>query len=163
MTAHDARTWHPHDVPRDHSEPLETDSYPLAHPVRVRFAETDAMGVVHHAAYLPWLEEARVALLAAAGHDYAELHRGGLDLAVVDLRLRYRRAIRFGDHVVVHAGISGVTRTLLELGYLITVDGEPAATGATTHACVNPEGRPLRVPDWLAAIASGDCALRSER
>ena len=153
-------TWHPHPVPRDSFQPHEPSSYPLAHPVRVRFAETDAMGVVHHAAYLPWLEEARVALLAAAGHDYAELHHGGLDLAVVDMRLRYRRAIRFGEPVEVHTAIAGSTRTLLELAYLVTVGEEPAATGGTTHACVDPQGRPTRIPSWLGDLATGPFALR---
>ncbi|MGI9186489.1 MAG: acyl-CoA thioesterase, partial [Gaiellales bacterium] len=69
--------------------PLDPARYPFAHPIRVRFAETDAMGVVHHASYIPWLEETRVALLAHGGHDYAEVHSGGLDLAVVDVAARY--------------------------------------------------------------------------
>ena len=50
------------------SPPLDVAKYPFAHVLRVRFAETDAMGVVHHASHLPWLEEARVALLAHGGH-----------------------------------------------------------------------------------------------
>jgi acyl-CoA thioester hydrolase len=160
-TSPDGRTWHSHAVSPDRVPPLEAAAFPLVHPVRVRFAETDAMGVVHHAAYLPWLEEARVALLAAAGHDYAELHQGGLDLAVVDLQLRYRRAVRFGDPVEVHTAIAGATRTLLELAYLVTVGDEPAASGTTTHVCVDPQGRPTRIPTWLADLATGDFALRS--
>ena len=79
--------------------PLAVERYPFAHPIRVRFAETDAMGVVHHASYIPWLEETRVALLAHGGHDYATVHSGGLDLAVVDVVARYRRSVRFGDYV----------------------------------------------------------------
>ncbi len=141
--------------------PLDAAAYPFAHPVRVRFAETDAMGVVHHAAYLPWLEEARVALLAHAGHDYAEIHSGGVDLAVVEVRVRYRRAIRFGDPVTVHAAVAAASRSMIQLVYLLEVDGAVAASAVTTHACVDGGGRPLRVPDWLAALAEGPTALQA--
>jgi len=140
--------------------PLDASAYPYAHAVRVRFAETDAMGVVHHAAYLPWLEEARVALLAHGGHDYAEIHANGIDLAVVEVAIRYRRAIRFGDHTTVHVAMAAATRSVIQLAYLLEVDGAIAASAVTSHACVNPEGRPLRVPDWLGELASGDTALR---
>lgn len=140
--------------------PLDPARYPFSHPIRVRFAETDAMGVVHHASYIPWLEETRVALLAHGGHDYAEVHSGGLDLAVVDVAARYRRSVRFGDPVVVHAGVAEISRTLLQIAYLVAVDGDVALTGVTTHACVNREGRPLRVPEWLMDLAEGDTALR---
>ncbi len=139
--------------------PLEASAYPLAHPVRVRFAETDAMGVVHHAAYLPWLEEARVALLAHGGHDYAEIHANGIDLAVVEVAIRYRRAIRFGDHTTVHVGMGPPSRSVIQLAYLLEVDGAIAASAVTSHACVNPDGRPLRVPQWLAELAVGPTAL----
>jgi acyl-CoA thioester hydrolase len=134
--------------------PLDVARYPFAHAVRVRFAETDAMGVVHHAAYLPWLEEARVELLAHGGHSYAEVHSGGLDLAVVDVAIRYRRAIRFGESVIVHSGVAEATRSVVQIVYLVEVDGVGVASAVTSHACVNPEGRPLRVPDWLAALAT---------
>ncbi|MSO47153.1 MAG: acyl-CoA thioesterase [Thermoleophilia bacterium] len=139
--------------------PLARDCYPFTHPIRVRFAETDAMGVVHHASYLPWLEEARVALIAHGGHDYAEVHSNGLDLAVVEVNVRYRHAIRFGDAVTIHAGVGEISRTLLQIAYLLDVDGQTAATGVTAHACVNGDGRPLRVPEWLLALGEGTTAL----
>ena len=140
--------------------PLDSARYPFAHPIRVRFAETDAMGVVHHASYIPWLEEARIALLAHGGHDYAEVHSGGLDLAVVNVAAHYRRSLRFGDPVVVHAGIGDISRTLIQIAYLVESDGNVALTGVTTHACVNPEGRPLRVPEWLTHLGEGATALQ---
>ena len=141
--------------------PLDPARYPFSHPIRVRFAETDAMGVVHHASYIPWLEETRVALLAHGGHDYAEVHSGGLDLAVVDVAARYRRSVRFGEPVIVHAGVAEISRTLLQIAYLVAVDDEVALTAVTTYACVNREGRPLRVPEWLMDLAEGDTALRA--
>ncbi len=140
--------------------PLEPSRYPFAHPVRVRFAETDAMGVVHHASYVPWLEEARVELLASAGHSYAEVHAGGLDLAVVEIAIRYRRAVRFGDPVVVRAGMAAASRSVIQIAYLVIATGEVVASAITSHACVDPQGRPLRVPDWLGALAEGPTALR---
>ena len=140
--------------------PLAVERYPFSHPIRVRFSETDAMGVVHHASYIPWLEETRVALLAHGGHDYAEVHSGGLDLAVVDVVARYRRSVRFGEPVVVHAGIADISRTLLQIAYLVTVVDDGVLSAVTTHACVNREGRPLRVPEWLMDLAEGDTALR---
>jgi len=140
--------------------PLDVARYPFTHPIRVRFAETDAMGVVHHASYLPWLEEARVALLAHGGHDYAQVHSNGLDLAVVEVNVRYRQAIRFGDAVTVHAGVGEISRTLLQIAYLLEVEGQTAATGVTVHACVNGEGRPMRVPEWLLNLGEGPTGLR---
>ena len=140
--------------------PLAVERYPFSHPIRVRFSETDAMGVVHHASYIPWLEETRVALLAHGGHDYAEVHSGGLDLAVVDVVARYRRSVRFGEPVVVHAGIADISRTLLQIAYLVTVVDDVVLSAVTTHACVNREGRPLRVPEWRMDLAEGDTALR---
>ena len=139
--------------------PLDPARYPFSHPIRVRFAETDAMGVVHHASYIPWLEETRVALLAHGGHDYAEVHAGGLDLAVVDVAARYRRPVRFGDAVTVHAGVAEASRSLIQIAYLVEADGEVALTGVTTHACVDRAGRPMRVPEWLAGLAEGPTAL----
>jgi acyl-CoA thioester hydrolase len=140
--------------------PLDVACYPFAHPIRVRFAETDAMGVVHHASYLPWVEEARVALLAHGGHDYAEVHTDGLDLAVIEVNVRYRQAIRFGDAVTVHVGVAKISRTVLQVAYLLEVEGQTVATGVTSHACVNREGRPVRVPDWLLDLGQGSTALR---
>lgn len=139
-------------------------STPLAEHVtrlRVRYCECDPMGVAHHASYIPWLEETRVALLAHGGHDYATVHSGGLDLAVVDVVARYRRSVRFGDPVVVHAGVAEVSRTLLQIAYLVTVGDDVALSAVTTHACVNREGRPLRVPAWLHDLGEGTTALRA--
>src|SRR6478736_682983 len=76
--------------------------YPFRHGVRVRFAETDAMGVAHHAAYVPYLEEARVEYLRALGHPYRDLRdRDGLEFAVVGVELHYHAPLRFDDSFTV--------------------------------------------------------------
>ena len=129
--------------------PTDTTRYAYAHRLRVRFAETDAMGIVHHAAYLPYLEEARVEYLRAVGHPYQELRAEGLDIAVLEAMLRYLRPLRFDDEVTVHVLVAPATRTTFEVGYLLTVGGLASATGVTVHACVDRSGRPARLPPWL--------------
>ena len=68
--------------------------------IRVRYAETDQMGVAHHSAYVPWLEVARVDWLKAVGLDYAEIERGGIFFPVTELRLRYKQPARFDEELV---------------------------------------------------------------
>lgn len=133
---------------------LQPADYQWQHRLRVRFAETDAMGVVHHGRYLPYLEEARVEYLRAIGHPYASLRAEGVDIAVLEVALSYRRPVRFDEVVTVHLRIGAVTRTTFQVAYLLTVDDEPRATAVTVHGCVSAEGRPLRLPGWMAALAA---------
>jgi len=131
---------------------LQPADYQWQHRLRVRFAETDAMGVVHHGRYLPYLEEARVEYQRAIGHPYASLRAEGVDIAVLEVALSYRRPVRFDEVVTVHLRIGAVTRTTFQVAYLLTVDDEPRATAVTVHGCVSAEGRPLRLPGWMAAL-----------
>jgi len=133
---------------------LDPADYVFSHDLRVRFAETDAMGIVHHAAYLPYLEEARVEYLRAVDHPYQTLQAEGTDIAVLEASVRYLRALRFDDLVRVHLVSCNATRTTFELDYLLTVDGVPCSTAFTAHACVNDRGRPVRLPEWLAGLAT---------
>jgi acyl-CoA thioester hydrolase len=127
------------------------DAYPFHHRLRVRFAETDAMGIVHHAAYLPYLEEARVEYLRAAGHPYLEFRAAGVDFAVLEATVGYLSPLRFDDVVDVHVNLATVERATFQIAYLLTVDERVAATGVTVHGCVRPDGRPTRLPEWLRA------------
>ncbi len=126
--------------------------YPFRHPIRVRFAETDAMGIVHHSRYLPYLEEARVAYLRDIGHPYSEWREQGLDAAVLEAYVRYRRPLRFDDEVEVHLRLASATRTTFQMAYLLTVDGAPACTAVTVHGMVTAGGRPARLPSWLVEL-----------
>lgn len=128
-------------------------AYRFCHRVRVRFAETDAMGVVHHAAYLPYLEECRVEFLRSVGHPFDEVRREGYELPVVDVSAHYLRPLRFDEVVDVHLMVATARGAAFELGYLLRVDAEPRATAVTRHGVVGPAGRPVRCPDWLAALA----------
>jgi len=134
--------------------PVDAGAYGFCHRVRVRFAETDAMGVVHHAAYLPYLEVARVELLRAAGHPFDEIRATGVELPVAEVAVRYLRPLYFDDEVDVHLRVAHAKGATFELGYLLSVGGEPRATAVTLHAVVGPTGRPVRCPPWLAALAA---------
>ena len=131
---------------------IDPTDYSFAHSIRTRFAETDAMGIVHHGAYLPYLEEARVALLRHVGHPYDLVRDEGIDFSVLEVYVSYRRPLRFDEVVDVHVALGGLTRTTFQLGYLVAVAGEARATAATVHAAVDAEGRAHRMPRWLGAL-----------
>ena len=96
--------------------------------LRVRFAETDAMGVAHHAAYLPYLETARVEYLRSLGHPYRELRdRDGLEFAVVGVDVRYHAPLRFDDEFTVTCALAERRRATFSLAYRV----ERAATGSS--------------------------------
>ncbi|MGB8860514.1 MAG: thioesterase family protein [Ilumatobacteraceae bacterium] len=131
---------------------LSPTDYSYAHRLRVRFAETDAMGIVHHSRYLPYLEEARVEYLRHLGHPYAALRADGVDYAVLEAFVQYRQPLRFDDVVDVHLRLGAATRATFQMAYLLTVDGQVRATAVTVHGCVNAAGRPVRMPAWLLAL-----------
>ena len=115
------------------------------------------MGVVHHAAYLPWLEEARVAMLRDAGHPYTQVRADGLDLAVIETHVRYLLAARFEDAIVIHLRIGAVRGSTFQIAYLLLRDVETISTAVTVHACLDREsGRPRRAPAWLHELAAGE-------
>jgi acyl-CoA thioester hydrolase len=126
--------------------------YPFAHRIRTRFAETDAMGIVHHAAYLPYLEEARVAYLRRLGHPYDEVRRDGFNFAVLEVVVRYRRPLQFDELVDVRLRAGAVSRATFQLAYLLTVADEVRASAVTVHGCVDPSGKATRLPAWVGEI-----------
>ncbi|HEV8065412.1 MAG TPA: thioesterase family protein [Acidimicrobiales bacterium] len=127
----------------------DPSGYPFTHPIRVRFAETDAMSIVHHSVYPVYLEEARVAYLSAVGQPYTQLHDSGFDMTVLEVWVGYRRPLRFDEVVDVAVAIAEVTRTTLQIAYCLTVGGALRATAVTIHGCVDREGKPRRLPEWL--------------
>ena len=128
--------------------------YPYVHHLRVRFSETDAMGIVHHSRYLPYLEEARVEYLRHLGHPYTEMRAEGIDYAVLEAFVQYRKPLKFDDRVAVHLKLGAATRASFQMAYLLAVEGEVRATGVTVHGCVNPDGRPVRMPAWLGELST---------
>jgi len=122
--------------------------------LRVRFAETDAMGVAHHAAYLPYLEAARVEYLRWLGHPYRELRdRDGIEFAVVGVDIRYHAPLRFDDAFTVSCALVERARATFRLAYRVELDGRLVLDGRTRHAVLDREtGAPQRLPEWLAAL-----------
>jgi acyl-CoA thioester hydrolase len=134
--------------------PRDPAAYRFSHLVRARFAETDAMGVVHHASYLPWLEEARVAFLAAAGHPYREVRAAGIDIAVIEVHAQYLAPARFDDEIRIFVLVGAVTKATLQIAYLLRRADTDIAAAVTVHACLGREsGRPVRVPEWVIGLA----------
>ncbi|HEX7459486.1 MAG TPA: thioesterase family protein [Acidimicrobiales bacterium] len=133
--------------------------YTFVHRIRTRFAETDAMGVIHHGAYAPYLEEARVELLRAAGFPYDKVRSGGIEFAVLELYVRYRQPLHFDDVVDISVAVGKVTRTTFQIAYLLQVAGGTRATAVTVHGAVDSTGRPVRLPAWLSELVpSADSA-----
>jgi acyl-CoA thioester hydrolase len=120
--------------------------------LKVRFSETDAQGVAHHAAYLDWLEVARVEYLGRIEGGYQGLRDKGIEATTLEAHLRYRAPARFDDRLVVFARCGDVRGARFRFDYVIERDGEPVADGWTTHACVDARTlRPTRMPAWLRA------------
>ncbi len=115
--------------------------------IEVRYAETDQMGVVHHANYLVWFELARTGLCARSGYDYPSIERAGYLILVTEAELRYHRGARYGDRVQVEVHLARLESRGLRFGYEVRRDGERLATGRTHHLWVDAATRrPCRIP-----------------
>lgn len=132
--------------------PGDLPDYPFTHRLRVRFCETDAMGVVHHASYLAYLEETRVEYLRALGRPYDRLRTEGIEFPVVEVALRYRRPLRFDDVVDVGVRVGSASGATFQMTYLLNSGGVESATGVTVHCVMDKQGRPTRVPVWLREL-----------
>jgi acyl-CoA thioester hydrolase len=134
------------------------DGYSFSTPVRVRFADTDAQGIAHNAAYNVWFEVGRVEYLRAHAGGYQALRDHGVEALVLESYCRYRQPARFDDELAVRARCGDVRGARFRFEYAITRDGEVLADGWTAHACVDAASfRPVRVPGWLVdAIRSAE-------
>ena len=122
----------------------------FSHTVRVRFAETDAQGIAHHASYVVWLEEARVAHLAAVAGGYTAIRERGIEALTTGIELTYERGAVFDDVLTVRVGGGAARGGRSRTEYVAARAGARAATGSTRHATIDAvTRRPVRVPDWL--------------
>jgi len=117
--------------------------------VRVRYAETDAMGVLHHANYLIYFEMGRTEMLRASGGNYRKMEEMGLFIVVVKADCRYHRPARYDDVLAIRTTVTRVTGAKIEHEYQVFRDGELLATGHTVLAVVDRSGKVLPVPEWL--------------
>ncbi len=133
--------------------------------VDVRFAETDAMGVVHHAAYVVWLEMGRVAWLKQAGVPYTEVAASGHHFAVTGIHAQYRASCRFGDSVRIVTRVTKLRSRQVEFGYdLYHAATETLLVSATSeHICVDLAGKMARLPaSFLERLQAGAARLAGE-
>jgi len=115
--------------------------------IRVRYAETDAMGITYHANYLPWLEMARVRFLDEIGLPYREIEKMGFFMPVLEANLKYLRPSRFDDEVQVHLSIKERPSVKLRVDYEVRRGGELLVKAYTLHAFMNAAGEAIRPPD----------------
>ena len=114
--------------------------------VRVRYAETDQMGVAYYANYFVWFEVARTDWLRAAGLTYREMEADGVLLPVIDARCEYKSPARYDDALSVSAVARVVSLARLAFDYEVTGPTALIAVGSTVHATVDRTGRPIRMP-----------------
>src|SRR3954470_11655636 len=122
--------------------------------IRARYAETDAMGVVHHASYVVWLEQGRTELLRALGLSYREIEATGFFVVLSDLRVRYHASARYDDLVVLRATLNGRRSRQLSFAYELRLGATGAllVTAQSEHIVVSrAPGRPTRLPPELLA------------
>jgi len=122
--------------------------------VRVRYADTDKMGVVYYANYFVWFEVGRSEWLRSSGWTYREMEHEGLSLPVLEAHCEYRQPARYDDELDVGARASRLSPARLRFDYEIrrVADEALLAHGHTIHAAVDPDGRPRRLPAQVLAL-----------
>jgi acyl-CoA thioester hydrolase len=122
--------------------------------LRVRYAETDQMGVAWHGSYFAWFEVGRTDLLRERGTTYRALEQQDLHLPVVEARASYRRPARYDDLLEIHTRVASHSGARVAFEYEVRCDGaaDPIATGFTAHAAVDGHGRPRRLPAELRRL-----------
>ncbi len=120
--------------------------------VCVRYAETDQMGVVHHANYPVWFELARTDFIKTIGVTYSEMEAMGIMLPVAELNVRYRIPAKYEDELTVETHIERITPARVVFGYKIYKDNDPEQTvmieGSSTHAWVDMSMKPMNMKKW---------------
>jgi len=128
--------------------------------VRVRYPETDRMGVVYHAHYLVWFELGRTELMRSLGATYGKLEEEeGISFPVIAVGARYRASARYDELLTVHTRLVAVGRVKVRFEYRILreEDGRLLVEGSTEHATVGSDGRPKRMPEDLRRrLAAGE-------
>jgi acyl-CoA thioester hydrolase len=117
--------------------------------VRVRYAETDQMGVVYYANYFVWFEVGRTELLRSMGGTYRDLEAEGIFLPVIEASCTYSQASRYDDELDIRTTGRLLSPVRMEFQYEVVrlADQVTTATGRTVHAALNPRGRPCRLPE----------------
>jgi acyl-CoA thioester hydrolase len=123
--------------------------------IRVRYAETDQMGVVYHANYLVWFEVGRVEMLRQLGFSYRDMEQqDDCYIAVVDVRCRYKVPARYDDEIIVRTYLKNIRESVIHFGYeLVRVQDELILTeGETTHVVIDKEMKKRSLPEKYMSV-----------
>lgn len=136
------------------------DGFTFSTDVRIRFAETDAQGIAHHASFVVWLEVARVAYLERHAGGYRAIRERGIEALTTEVHVRYHRAAYFDETLTIWTRCVDLRGARFTYEYRIERDRELVAEGHTRHAVVERASyRPTRVPDWLvSALATAEAS-----
>jgi acyl-CoA thioester hydrolase len=118
--------------------------------IRVRYAETDRMGLLHHANYLVYFEQARTELLRSQGAAYKELEDQGYFLVIAKVEVKYRSPAHYDDVLTIRTTVTRSSPIRIEHRYEVFCDSVLICEGATTLACVDRAGKLQSMPDWLS-------------
>ena len=134
------------------------EGYRFSTELAVRFAETDAQGIAHHASFVVWLEVARIAWLAEHAGGYRAIQQQGIEALTTAVEVRYHRAARFDDRLTIWARCVDLRGARFRYEYAVVRDGELIAEGSTSHATVDAvTHRPIRLPQsFLEAAARAE-------
>ena len=118
--------------------------------IKVRYCETDQMGLVHHGSYINYFEEARISWISNLGFSYSEMEKSGIILPVSKLNVSYLRPAYFDDDLVVNVELAELPTSRLIFNYTIKNEDEVVVTGTTVLAFLNKETKkPVRCPDYM--------------
>jgi acyl-CoA thioester hydrolase len=122
--------------------------------VRVRYADTDQMGMAYHGNYMRWFEVGRTEMLRARGMSSREVEQAGFRMPVLEVRCRYLKPARYDDELAIETALAELGRASLRFEYRVVrqVDGELLARGMTKHCFLDPAGRPVRPPGFFAEL-----------
>jgi acyl-CoA thioester hydrolase len=139
-------------MPKYHFSPESKDWHKET--IRVRYADTDRMGVVYHANYLIYFEACRSSLIRKLWKPYAEIEQDGYLLLVIEAHCRYRKGAQYDDLLDVYARVSDFSDTRIRFEYrvLSSSEGTLLVEGSTEHCFTNRDGKPRRMPGELKAI-----------
>ena len=120
---------------------------------RVPYADTDQMGVVYYANYLIYFERLRNELIRAGGKSYRQWEEEGINLPVIEAQCEYFHPAHYDDTLTITGRVAEVKRVRIRIECEVKRGDELLARGYTVHACINREGRPIRVPEEIENLA----------
>ncbi len=124
--------------------------------VRVRYSDTDRMGVAYHSRYFEWFESGRTELFRDLGLPYIEMEERGIRLPVVEASIRYRISAKYDDLIKIESSVNEMPRSIIKFNYKVfnSDSGILLAEGFTTHCFLKDNGRPSKIPHFFQILLS---------